>query len=204
MVEYKTRLYESRKGTCSYWLSTLKPDAHFKVPIWIKKGSFKIDYKKPLLCVGPGTGVAPFRSILYERIYKHNIADNHLYFGCRNRLKDYYFEKEWADTQAMHPACLHVNPAFSRDQIEKIYVQDLLLNHSSQVFELLYNKDALVLIAGNSKRMPEDVLAILEKIIATHLINNIENGEEETPENMAKCYINKLKSSLRIQLETWS
>lgn len=57
VVEYKTRLYETRKGTCSYWLSTLSPDQDLKIPVWIRKGSFKIDWSKPLICIGPGTGI---------------------------------------------------------------------------------------------------------------------------------------------------
>lgn len=172
-----------------------------KIPLWIKKGSFKVDYKKPLICIGPGTGVAPFRSIINERIYRYNSNQNYLFFGCRSKSNDYYFEQEWSDTQTENPNYLSLYPAFSRDQSEKIYVQDLLLKNSNQVFELINDKSALILIAGNSKRMPEDVIAILEKIIAENLSLNNEN---EKPEDLAKNYVEKLKISQRIQLETWS
>jgi len=174
---------------------------NIKIPIWIKKGSFKLDYKKPLICIGPGTGVAPFRSIINERIYKYDYNENYLYFGCRSKSKDYYFEQEWADTQDKHPNFLSLYPAFSRDQDEKIYVQDLLLKNSTQIYDLINDKNALILIAGNSNRMPEDVVAILEKIIATNLNSSNQN---EKPEDMAKSYIDKLKTSHRIQMETWS
>ena len=178
----------------------MKPDKNIrKIPIWIKKGSFKLDYKRPLICIGPGTGVAPFRSIINERIYKYGCGENHLYFGCRSASKDYYFEKEWSNTQENFPNYLGLHPAFSRDQNEKIYVQDLLLKNSNQVYDLINNKDVLILIAGNSKRMPEDVIAILEKIIAENLRSNNENADD-----LAKSYIDKLKTDQRIQLETWS
>ena len=194
-MEYKTRLYETRKGTCSYWLNTLDPNSNIKIPIWIKKGSFKIDLQKPVICIGPGTGVAPFRSIINERIYKQNCDQNYLYFGCRSRTKDYYFESEWEQSLSKHPNFLSVNVAFSRDQEEKVYVQDLLLKNSDQIFNLLNSLDAYILIAGNSKRMPEDVLAILEKIIAQNLNEDLE---------LAKTYMKNLETRKRIQLETWS
>ena len=78
-------------------------------------------------------------------------------------------------------------------------MQDLLLKNSNQVYDLIHNKDVLILIAGNSKRMPEDVIAILEKIIAENLRSNNENADD-----LAKSYIDKLKTDQRIQLETWS
>lgn len=196
VVEYKTRLFESRKGTCSYWLSTLNSDDHRTIPVWIKPGSFKIDLDKPLICIGPGTGVAPFRSIINERIFKLKLTDNELYFGCRSKDKDYYFEREWTQIEHDHPGMLNVHAAFSRDQPEKIYVQDLLLKNEQRVFDLIMNGQCYVLIAGNSKRMPQDVLAILEKIIIKNLFPH--------DESKAKDFIKTLETQKRIQLETWS
>ncbi len=194
VVEYKTRLKETRKGTCSYWLSTLKPEDNLTIPIWIKKGSFNIEWSKPLICIGPGTGIAPFRSIINERIFKFNFKENHLYFGCRSKNKDFYFENEWKNIRDEYPEhfCLHT--AFSRDQPEKIYVQDLMLENSNSVFNLLENLDAYILIAGNSKRMPQDVIAYLEKIVNENVSN----------EYLAKEYVKNLQTKKRIQMETWS
>lgn len=200
VVEYKTRLHETRKGTCSYWLSTLKPEDNITIPIWIKKGSFNFDWTKPLICIGPGTGIAPFRSILLERIYKHNYDENHLYFGCRSKLKDFYFEAEWAKIQQEYPKQFCLNAAFSRDQEEKVYVQDLLLANSKLVFSLIDKSNAYVLIAGSSKRMPQDVLAYLERIIKENLFNS----ESEVDEKLVKNYIKNLNLNKRIQMETWS
>lgn len=172
VVEYKTRLHETRKGTCSYWLSTLKPSYDCRVPIWIKKGSFSLNWSKPVICIGPGTGVAPFRSIINERIVKHGLKENHLYFGCRSQKTDYYFKDEWEEYVKRGDQLLEVNVAFSRDSSEKVYVQDLLLENSQRVFELLDKLEANILIAGSSNRMPDDVMAILQKIIQSNLNKN--------------------------------
>lgn len=205
VVEYKTRLYETRKGTCSYWLSQLDTNTEIKIPIWIKKGSFKIDFNKPLICVGPGTGVAPFRSIINERIFKFNMKNNHLYFGCRSKYKDYYFEKEWEQINHSLPNFLNLFPAFSRDQDEKIYVQDLMLQNSDLIFDLIHHSESLILIAGNSKRMPEDVLATLEKIIQknAHKLGMSEIDKEKL-EEFSKKYVFNLGIKNRLQMETWS
>jgi sulfite reductase alpha subunit-like flavoprotein len=207
VVEYKTRIYETRKGTCSYWLSTLKPDEkeeEILVPIWIKKGSFKLDLNKPLICIGPGTGVAPFRSILYEKIYRFNQQqENYLFFGCRSKTKDYYFENEWNEMMNQKPNFIHVYAAFSRDQPEKIYVQDLMHENSEQVFDLIYRKNAFVLIAGNSKRMPQDVQMIMEKVIGENLVKK-EGESEENAIQLAKDFMRLMEQRKQLQLETWS
>ena len=202
VVEYKTRLYETRKGTCSYWLSTL-PENCVKIPIWIKKGSFKLDWTKPLICIGPGTGVAPFRSIINERIHKHRVEHNYLYFGCRSKMKDFFFENEWNDLERNYSNCFQLNAAFSRDQSEKVYVQDLMLQNFEQIFHLMDTLEANILIAGNSKRMPDDVIAILKKII-TMASRNDTNATEEDRIQAAEVYVKQLLNKQRIQLETWS
>lgn len=192
VVEYKTRLFETRKGTCSYWLSQLDPQVETKLPVWIKKGSFQVDYTKPLICIGPGTGVAPFRSILYERInHRQFVSDNFLYFGCRSESKDFYFRDEWG--KLSESGSLNLLTAFSRDQADKVYVQDLLIKNSTQMYEMIVNRQATILIAGSSNRMPQDVLANLEKLLSEHL------GVEE-----AKEAIKSMELKRRIQLETWS
>jgi sulfite reductase alpha subunit-like flavoprotein len=207
VVEYKTRLYETRKGSCSYWLSTL--DTNVSLPLWIKKGSFSVDYSAPIICVGPGTGVAPFRSILNEKLFKHSdssFGQNHLFFGCRSKSKDFYFESEWAEIEAKKPGCLAVHPAFSRDQPEKIYVQDLMLKQSALIFDLIYNKKGYIFIAGNAKRMPQDVMAILEAIVKENLakLDSMQTADNEKLESSAKEFIKLLESAKRIQMETWS
>jgi sulfite reductase alpha subunit-like flavoprotein len=223
VVEYKTRLHETRKGTCSHWLSSLQPtltdfddNATVRIPVWIKKGSFAIPNDRvPLICVGPGTGVAPFRSIISERFFvtssvkenndnDDNVGAVRLYFGCRSARMDFYFEREWNELtrRLRQPDKFVLRTAFSRDQAEKVYVQDLLLKDAQVVFELLDKQGAIVLIAGNSKRMPQDVLAILERIVKESLL--LANNNDTGADVMAKAYIKRLEMDKRIQLETWS
>jgi sulfite reductase alpha subunit-like flavoprotein len=196
VVEYKTRIFETRLGTCSNWLASVDASSSIYAPVWIKKGSFSLDWSKPVICIGPGTGVAPFRSIINERIKKYKINDNYLYFGSRSRNADFYFENEWTDFVKSNEMKLYT--AFSRDQDDKVYVQDELLKNSIEVFQLIDKFDAYIYIAGNSKRMPEDVLEILRQIIEKHADFD---GDKKV---YSDDYIKRLDAKRRIQLETWS
>lgn len=204
VVEYKTRLFETRKGACSYWLSTLEPALNPIVPIWIKKGSFKFDWSKPLICIGPGTGVAPFRSIINERIERLKMTDNYLYFGCRSKQADFYFEKEWQAFENAEKRSLVLKVAFSQAiDTEKVYVQDLMLKDSVDMFRLIDELGANVLIAGSSKRMPQDVLATLEMIVKQNLLRKDEKIEGDL-DQISRDYVKNLERVKRIQLETWA
>jgi sulfite reductase alpha subunit-like flavoprotein len=148
IVSYKTRLKIPRRGLCTTWLATLEPlnedsDGLSKIPttlrVGIRKGAMRLPEPKedakpvPVICVGPGTGVAPMRAIIQERIargehgtqaYTFNRGyarvayfrtDNVLYFGCRSAREDYYYSGEWeASAQA---GKLSFSVAFSRDQV---------------------------------------------------------------------------------------
>ena len=113
---------------------------------------------------------------------------------------DYYFENEWLNTQQQKSDYLNVRVAFSRDQEQKVYAQDKLLENASEIFHLINEKNCAILIAGNSKRMPEDVLAILEKVIQ----NGLENSNTSSSNESNKNYVKSLQLKNRIQMETWS
>jgi sulfite reductase alpha subunit-like flavoprotein len=182
-------------------------DTTNKIPIWIKKGSFKYNSNDPIIYIGPGTGIAPFRSIINERIFSNSqSANNYLYFGCRNKQMDFFFEDEWKTICKSGKLSLRV--AFSRDTPDKVYVQDILMEYYKLVYDLMINKNAIVMIAGSSNRMPSDVIAFLQKIYIKskkelELFNSTEEDEEEL-ENEAKDWIKYLDKSKRLQLETWS
>ncbi|XP_030062090.1 NADPH-dependent diflavin oxidoreductase 1 isoform X2 [Microcaecilia unicolor] len=119
VVQYKTRLSMPRRGLCSSWLASLHPeDGDILVPLWVKKGGlmFPSDLETPIIMVGPGTGVAPFRAAIQERVAQKK-KDNCLFFGCRKRLQDYYCESEWAEL--VRRRFLTLFTAFSRDQEDK-------------------------------------------------------------------------------------
>ena len=196
VVEYKTRMYEKRVGTCSNWLASIEVNNNVFAPIWIKKGSFNVNWTNPIICIGPGTGVAPFRSMINERINKYKNFNNYLYFGCRSKTADFYFQHEWSDLTNSDMLKLHT--AFSRDQENKIYVQDELLNSSEMVFELIDKQGAYIYIAGNSKRMPDDVIETLKLIIQRHAVG------VDDKKAYSDNFIKNLETNRRIQLETWS
>jgi sulfite reductase alpha subunit-like flavoprotein len=93
VTEFKTKFGRQISGICSSWLREAKKDE--VVPVWLKKGSLRFALDRPLIFVGPGTGVAAFRSAIYSlRQSKHTIV---LIFGCRSKQEDYYYADEWTE-----------------------------------------------------------------------------------------------------------
>jgi len=119
MVKYRTIIKKTREGLCSRYLSSLEVGS--KLNVLLCKGGMRIDMDRPGLLIGPGTGVAPLRSMLFERAQleaKHETLEKQkqlLFFGGRNRSADYFFEQDW---QKLHKQIdLEVYTAFSRDQV---------------------------------------------------------------------------------------
>ncbi len=119
IVKYRTVIKKIRQGVCTRYLSSLEPGANLNV--LLSKGGMKIAPDRPAIMIGPGTGIAPLRSMIYERAAAASATtngglDRHLlFFGGRNRSADYFFEQEWTDLKTKWP--LEVFPAFSRDQV---------------------------------------------------------------------------------------
>lgn len=193
VVTYKTKLKKPRAGLCSNFLKFLVPGDNLH--IWVKKGSIPFDKveDRPIVMVGPGTGVAPFRSYIFNRAAQE-VPGSVLAFGCRNRGKDYYFGEEWRTLQEEGLLTL-LPPAFSRDQPEKIYVQDILRKASHVIFEAVYEQEGFFCIAGNAKNMPNDVLFALKRILC-------ENSKMEM--DQADTYIKEMQKEGRYLTETWS
>ncbi|KAJ1363210.1 hypothetical protein KIN20_023025 [Parelaphostrongylus tenuis] len=185
-VEYKSRLSDVRRGLCSSFLSRTVPGD--KIFVRIRPGTFKFPKSDvPVICVGPGTGVAPFRSYLTWRNRRKDAAKSILFFGCRGKRLDFYFENEWNNLPTTQ-----VVTAFSRDTIgQKIYVQHLILKHADQVWDIIGGNSGFVFIAGSAGDMPREVGAALDKIANEH--------------GWAKdSFLSKMEASGRVQYETWS
>lgn len=117
VVKYKTKLVEPRLGLCSNWLARLKVGD--PVIYWIQRGTFKFEWNKPMILIGPGTGVAPFRSLMMEKaVADGNLKDCLLFFGCRNQEKDYHCREDFEKLARDYN--LRVFCAFSRDQEDKV------------------------------------------------------------------------------------
>ncbi|NXH87138.1 NDOR1 oxidoreductase, partial [Edolisoma coerulescens] len=148
VVRYKTRLSKPRRGLCSTWLASLSPEqGDARVPLWVKKGGMKFpaDPATPVIMIGPGTGVAPFRAAIQERVAL-GWRGNCLFFGCRYKSKDFYCQTEWEEL--VTKGLLTLFTAFSRDQEEKVYVQHRIRENGRLVWELLSSGNAHVYLAG--------------------------------------------------------
>ncbi|XP_006062611.2 NADPH-dependent diflavin oxidoreductase 1 isoform X4 [Bubalus bubalis] len=195
VVQYQTRLREPRRGLCSSWLASLDPaQGPVRVPLWVRSGglTFPKTPDVPVIMVGPGTGVAPFRAAIQERVAQGETG-NVLFFGCRRRDQDFYWEAEWEQLQAR--GCLTLVTAFSREQEQKVYVQHRLRALGPLVWELLDGRGAHFYLAGNAKYMPADVCDTLLSIFR-------EEGGLSGPD--AAAYLAQLQRTLRFQTETWA
>ncbi|CAD6193871.1 unnamed protein product [Caenorhabditis auriculariae] len=182
-VDYKSRMSERRRGLCSTFLANLK--AHDKVFGRIRGGTFKFPlHLTPVICVGPGTGVAPFRSFLQFRDELGERQNALLFFGCRGEQKDYYFKEEWLSLRNAE-----VITAFSRDADSKVYVQHKILELAEKVWQIIGKANGMVFIAGSSGDMPKAVVNALNEVAASHGVPD---------------WVAKAEATGKIQYETWS
>lgn len=195
VVTYKTMLFKPRRGLCSSWLASLDPSkGEIYAPLWVKKGSlnFPEDQDTPVIMVGPGTGVAPFRSAIQERVAQGKMT-NVLFFGCRSETKDFYCQSEWKEK--MQAGQMTLFTAFSRDQEDKIYVQHRVKEQSKLLWDLIANKNASFYIAGNAKQMPASVCDALKEAF---------QKEGGMSESQAQEMLDGMEKFRRFQSETWS
>ncbi|KAI1470638.1 riboflavin synthase domain-like protein [Daldinia caldariorum] len=159
LVKYKTVLRKTRQGLCSRYLESLRPGTQIMITHREYDTLEASWVRRPLLAIAPGTGVAPIRAHLWDRLEELETGDAVLFFGGRNRDADFYFQNEWENLR------VKVITAFSRDQEEKIYVQDRIREQWQLVCELI-QKRCVICICGSSGKMPEAVkLAIHDAMV---------------------------------------
>ncbi|WP_089251916.1 bifunctional nitrate reductase/sulfite reductase flavoprotein subunit alpha [Rhodococcoides kyotonense] len=156
-----------RRGVCSTYLADhaesddvgifVQKTTHFKPPE---------DPTAPMIMVGPGTGVAPFRAFLHERRALGHTGPNWLFFGEQHAATDFYYRDELT---AMRDDGLltRLDLAFSRDQSSKIYVQDRMSEHGAELWRWL-QQGANFYVCGDASRMAKDVDGALKGIVAQH------------------------------------
>ena len=121
---------------------------------------------KPMIMVGPGTGIAPFRAFLEERQARKASGPNWLFFGDRNSATDFIYQDEIEALQTTG-VLTKLDLAFSRDQADKIYVQDKMREQGAELFQWLQS-GGYFYICGDAYRMAKDVDEALHSIIETH------------------------------------
>ncbi|MBT1632813.1 sulfite reductase subunit alpha [Curtobacterium flaccumfaciens] len=134
----------------------LQPNASFGVPA---------DESAPMIMIGPGTGVAPFRGFLHERAVSGATGRNWLFFGDQHRDTDFVYQDELTELQEQG-VLDRLDLAFSRDQAEKVYVQTRMLERSAELFDWLED-GGHVYVCGDASRMAKDVEAALLQVIRT-------------------------------------
>ncbi|KAF1917309.1 NADPH dependent diflavin oxidoreductase-like protein 1 [Ampelomyces quisqualis] len=203
IVKYKTVIKKIRQGVCTRYIESLGPGG--QISVTMQKGGLgvkKEEVDRPVVMVGPGTGVAPMRSLVYQRMMWRSelgLADEDvetkdlLFFGCRNSEADYFFKDEWTDLQ-QKGVPLDVLTAFSRDQRQKVYVQDLVRQQSRRVYDALASKSGVVYICGSSGKMPQ---AIREALLETF------EKHGEMDRDTAEKYLAGMEKAGRYRQETW-
>ncbi|PYH42001.1 NAPDH-dependent diflavin reductase [Aspergillus saccharolyticus JOP 1030-1] len=211
IVKYQTVIKRIRQGVCTRYLSVLQPGSTLKVQL--QRGGLNSSANQlvgPTVLIGPGTGIAPLRSMVWEKAaivkaYKEEhpgveppIGPTLLVYGGRNREADFFFAAEWE--QLAELVRLKVLTAFSRDQKQKVYVQDVIRENVSLLFKLLHDMRGSVYICGSSGNMPKAVRQALTEAFQ-------HGGEVETDrfnEQGAEQYLLGMEKTGRYKQETCS
>lgn len=200
VVEYKTPTGRINRGVTTSWLKEKHPsDPPTCVPIFVRKSQFRLPTRTttPIIMVGPGTGIAPFRGFIQERDLAKkdgkDVGDTILYFGCRKSDEDYLYKDELE--QYVKNGTLKLHTAFSREQEKKIYVTHLLEQNKDEIWDVIGAKNGHVYICGDARNMARDVHNILLKVVQ-------EKGKMTEME--ATNYIKRMDTQKRYSTDVWS
>ena len=157
------------KGVCSTHLADLVA-GESTCQVFVRQSTFRLpqDPATPVIMVGPGTGIAPMRAFLQERAFLKKqgtaVGDAVLFFGCRNRDKDFIYEDELL-AYTRSGALTSLETAFSRDQERKVYVQDLLREQQDKTRSLLASGAHFYVCGGTA--MGNDVMAVVNEMLGS-------------------------------------
>jgi len=165
---------EWKCGLCSDYLSQLSVDRNIEFYIH-KNNQFRLPADdKDIIMIGPGTGIAPFRSFLAQRDATGATGRNWLFFGDQHFVTDFLYQTElqnWSETGTL----TRTNLAFSRDQKEKIYVQHKMLQHGAELYDWISN-GAYIYVCGAKEPMSADVEDTLMQIVEKYGNKTIEEA----------------------------
>jgi sulfite reductase (NADPH) flavoprotein alpha-component len=183
-----------REGACSTYLAD-RIDVDQEIPVYIERNpAFRLPENTdvPIIMVGAGTGVAPFRAFMQHREAANQKGKTWLFFGERRFFSDFLYQVEWQ--KLLKKGFLEkIDLAFSRDQKEKIYVQHRLAEKQAEIFNWLEN-GASFYLCGDMKYMAKDVQNTLLEII---------QAQGGLTEEQAREYFKKLKKEKRFQADVY-
>lgn len=146
----------------------------------------------PIIMIGPGTGIAPFRAFIEERAAREAKGKNWLFFGDQHFTYDFLYQLEWLD-YLESGVLTDLSLAFSRDQKEKIYVQHRILERGEEIYRWM-EEGAHLYVCGDASRMAKDVQQALMDVIAEH--------GNKSPEE-AKAYLESMRKAKRYQRDVY-
>ncbi len=193
VVEFENR-GRKKKGACSAYLADVDAD-HQKLQVFIEKNpNFRLPQHAavPIVMIGAGTGIAPFRAFIQERELHKDAGKSWLFFGNRHFETEFLYQTEWQH-YIQHGALTKMNVAFSRDANQKVYVQHRLLEHAAELYRWI-DEGAHVYICGDRTRMAGDVMKALLTIVSSQGGFSTEDAQD---------YLNTMQRNKRLQTDVY-
>jgi len=196
VVNFTTAAGRSHNGVCSSWMATLPVGTH--IPVFVRESHFRIPATPaPLVMIGPGTGLAPFRGFLQELSHRRSQGaegwESALFFGCRDRKHDFIYEEELLRF-TQEGTLSHLQMAFSREQTNKVYVQNRISENKELVWNLIKDKNGYLYVCGDAKQMAKAVHTALHSVVC-------EFGQ--MTDQQANTFIEELQKSGRYLQDVW-
>ena len=193
VVRYTTNQRE-RVGVCSSFLADRVQVGTTLTPVFVSHSHFgpPEDQSKDCIMVGPGTGIAPFRAFVQDRIAGGAAGRNWVFFGDQKQATDFLYSEEWTE-YATKGQVARLDLAWSRDQLHKIYVQDKMRESAAELWSWIRG-GAYFYVCGDAKRMAKDVDLALHEIIAQ------QGGLDAAA---AADYVKQLKKDKRYQRDVY-
>lgn len=193
VVQYEKDEQQRFGGASGFLANQLEEGG--KVKVFVEHNdNFRLpaDGNTPVIMIGPGTGIAPFRAFMQQRDAQEATGDNWLFFGDQTFTQDFLYQVEWQG-YLKSGLLSKLSLAFSRDQAEKIYVQHRMQQQGAELYQWL-ERGAHIYVCGDQTRMAKDVHAALIDIVAEHGNKSAEDAED---------YVKNLRSAKRYQRDVY-